>query len=92
VTSIPIAQAKARLSEIVDDAVVTQERVTITRHGRPAVVLLSVDDLEALEDSLYWQDQPDIAGDIAVARAEAAAGELTGEDAARRRYQGRRHQ
>jgi PHD/YefM family antitoxin component YafN of YafNO toxin-antitoxin module len=29
--------------------------VTITRRGKPAAVLLSVDDLESLEETLYWQ-------------------------------------
>ncbi|MCB8045141.1 type II toxin-antitoxin system Phd/YefM family antitoxin [Microbacterium oxydans] len=29
-----------------------RDAVTITRHGRPAVVMLSVDDLEALQETL----------------------------------------
>src|ERR1700728_4170504 len=35
-TTIPLTEAKAKLNELVDEAVRTHERVTITRHGRPA--------------------------------------------------------
>ncbi len=64
----------------------TQERITITRHGRPAAVLISVEDLESMEETLYWQSQPGIHDDIATARAEAFAGGLHDEAAIRRRY------
>jgi len=64
----------------------TQERVIITRHGRPAVVLISVDDLESLEETLFWQSQPGIHEDIAAAREEATAGHLHDEASVRRRY------
>lgn len=85
-TTIPLTEAKAKLNELVEDAVSTQERITITRHGRPAVVLISVDDLEAMEETLFWQSQPGIHDDIAAARAESDAGQLHDETAVRRRY------
>jgi antitoxin YefM len=91
-SSVPIAQAKAKLSELVDEVARTHDRVTVTRHGEPVAVLMSVDALEVLEDSLFWQDQPGIDDDIAIARAEAHAGELVGEDVVRRRYGARRRQ
>lgn len=83
---LPLTEAKARLNELVEETVTTHERVTITRHGRPAVVLLSVEDLEALEETLFWQGQPGIRDDIAEAREEARVGTLHGEAAVRRRY------
>lgn len=85
-TTVPLTEAKAKLNELVDDAVTTHERVTITRHGRPAAVLISVEDLESMEETLYWQAQPGIHDDIDAARREAAAGELHDEVAVRRRY------
>lgn len=85
-TMVPLTEAKAKLNELVDDAVTTHERVTITRHGRPAAVLISVEDLESMEETLYWQAQPGIHDDIDVARQEAAAGALHDEAAVRRRY------
>lgn len=85
-TTIPLTEAKAKLNELVDDAVSTHERVTITRHGRPAVVLIAVDDLEAMEETLFWQSQPGVHDDVAAARAEAAAGQVLDQGAIRRRY------
>jgi len=43
---------KDRFSEFVDRVQREHERVTITKNGRPVAVLISVDDLEALEESL----------------------------------------
>lgn len=85
-TTVPLTEAKAKLNELVADAVNTQARVTITRNGRPAVVLISVDDLESMEETLIWQAQAGVHEDIAAARAEAGAGGLQGEAEVRRRY------
>lgn len=85
-TTLPLTEAKAKLNELVDSAMTTHERVTITRHGKPAAVLIAVDDLEALEEALYWQSQPGVHDDIATAREEADAGTLMTEAEVRRRY------
>ena len=86
--TIPLTEAKAKLNELVEDAVTTSERVTITRHGRPAAVLISVDDLETMEETLFWQSQPGVHEDIGTARTEAETGQLADESAVRirRRY------
>ncbi len=85
-TTLPLTEAKTRLNELIDSAISTHERVTITRHGKPAAVLISVDDLEALEETLYWQSQPGVREGIAKAREEVEAGTLMTEAEARRRY------
>lgn len=81
---MPLTEAKTRLNELIDSAITTHERVTITRHGKPAAVLLSVEDLESLEETLYWQAQPGVHEDLAAAAADG--GELWDEAAVRRRY------
>lgn len=78
--TLPLAQVRARLSELVDTVSHTAERVTITRNGVPTAVVLSVDDLAALEETLAWLDSP-----AAVRRAQEAdeavdAGDVTGRD------------
>ena len=73
-TTTNLADAKNRLSEIVAEAVTTHERVVVTKNGRPAVVILSVDDLESLEETLYWATHPD------TGTAEANAGEFVSDD------------
>ena len=74
VQTLPISAAKARLSELVDEAVTTGEHVTITRNGTPAAVLVSAEEWEALQETLHWQSVPGIHADIAAADADYAAG------------------
>lgn len=85
-TTLPLTEAKAKLNELIDSAMTTHERVTITKHGKPAAVLIAVDDLEALEETLYWQSQPGVHEDITAAHQEADAGTLMTEAEVRRRY------
>jgi prevent-host-death family protein len=49
-----LADAKSRLSELVQSAETTHERTIITKNGRPAAVLLSVDDMESIEETMFW--------------------------------------
>lgn len=49
---MPLAEVKNRLSEVVDRLEREHGRVVITKHGRPAAVVLSVTDLEGLEETL----------------------------------------
>ena len=48
--------------------------------------MISVDDLESMEETLYWQSQPDVRDDLDATRREATAAELHDEAAVRRRY------
>jgi antitoxin YefM len=50
--TIPLASAKAKLSEVVDRVEREQDRVTITRNGRPVAMIVSLDDIEGLEETL----------------------------------------
>lgn len=79
--TLPLATIKARLSEIVDRVERRHERVTLTRNGRPAAVLISPDDLKALEDALEILSNPEAMKEIEEARGEIARGEtVSGED------------
>ena len=51
-TTVPLATAKAHLPAYVDDVWKTHDRVTITRNGVPTSVLMAVDDLASLEETL----------------------------------------
>src|SRR6266540_3781519 len=72
--TLPLAEIKARLSEIVDKVEGQHERVTLTRNGRPAAVLISPEDLEALEDTLELLADPKAVREIEQARREIAEG------------------
>ncbi len=78
-TTTSLADAKNRLSEIIQSAQDTHERFVITKNGRPAVVLISVDDLESLEETLEILSDPQLVAQIRAAEAEAARGEFATE-------------
>jgi prevent-host-death family protein len=50
--TIPLTLAKAKLPEVVDRVEREQDRVTITRNGRPVAMIVSLDDIEGLEETL----------------------------------------
>ena len=76
-TTVPLSEAKDKLSAMVEHAERTHDIVTITRHGRPAAVLMAADDLESLHETLFWLSQPGVREDIAEAREDVAAGRTT---------------
>lgn len=80
---LPLAEARATLSKLVDSVERTHERVTVTRNGRPVAVVISPDDLESLEETLALLQDPDALSAIREADAEIDRGEaLTGEQLA----------
>lgn len=50
--TLSLSAVKARLSELVDRVEKEDDRIIVTRNGRPAAVLVSADDLESLEETL----------------------------------------
>jgi antitoxin YefM len=58
-TVLPFTDARNRLSELIDEVARTPERVEITRHGHPVAVLISPDDLAALEETLDVLSSPE---------------------------------
>lgn len=73
-TTLPLSDVRARLSELVDEAVRTHERVEITRNGRRSAVLMSADDLDSLEETLEILADADLMREIAIARDELKQG------------------
>ncbi|MFC8079007.1 type II toxin-antitoxin system Phd/YefM family antitoxin [Streptomyces sp. NPDC057307] len=47
---IPVTQARAELADLINRVVYGEERVVVTRHGKPLVALVSAADLERLEN------------------------------------------
>lgn len=72
---MPLGDVKNRLSEVVERLEREHGRVVITKHGRPAAVVLSVEDLEGLEETLEILADPRLMRRIRKANAEIAAGE-----------------
>ncbi len=62
--SLSLSDAKARLSRLVDDVSRRDERVTITRNGRPAAVLVSPDEYESWQATLEILSDREFARDV----------------------------
>jgi antitoxin YefM len=84
--TLPLAEIKAHLSELVDRIESEHERIVLTRNGRPAAVLLSPEDLEALEDTLDLLSDPAAVAEIRAARKDIGKGRGVTAEELRARY------
>ncbi len=76
--TLSLAEVKAHLSELVGRVNRQHERVTVTVHGRPSAVLVAVDDLEALEETIAVLSDTEALRQITASDAELAAGKGEG--------------
>lgn len=91
--TLPLAEAKAKLSGLIDEVAKRDERVTITKRGRPTAVLMSHDEAASLDATLEIMSDPAFYAEILRNRAALDAGrgrvyddldELFGEEVPRR--------
>jgi antitoxin YefM len=75
VETTSLADAKNRLSELINAVQGTWERVTITKNGKPAAVLIAVDDLESILETLAVLSDPEAMA--AIEESRSGTGELT---------------
>lgn len=57
-STLPVADARAQLSKLIDEAMTTHERFEITRNGHRAAVLLSADDYDTLQETITVLSDP----------------------------------
>ncbi len=72
--TLPLADVKARFSELADRVEKEHDRIVVTRNGRPAVVLVSPDDLESLEETLSILSNRELTKKIRAGVREIEAG------------------
>ena len=70
-----LRDVKNRLSEVVDQVEREHDRVVITRHGRPAAVVISTDDLASLEETLEVVSRPRLIAQVRESLTALASGE-----------------
>ncbi|BBX15238.1 prevent-host-death protein [Mycolicibacterium duvalii] len=75
-TTLPLAEVRAQLSKLVDEAVRTHERVEVTRQGRRAAVILSADDYDSIMETLAILSDQELMRDVRAAEAQAERGEI----------------
>jgi prevent-host-death family protein len=78
-TTLPLSDAKARLSEIADEVGRTHERVHITKNGRDYVVLLAAEDLESIEATLELLADPEAQQRLQQSERDIARGDVLDE-------------
>jgi prevent-host-death family protein len=79
-TTLPLADARARLSELVAEAQTTHERYEITRNGRPAAVLVAADDYEAMRETIAVLADSDLMQAVQEGLAQLHTGDALDED------------
>lgn len=75
-----LAETKAHLSELIRRVTSEHERITVTVHGRPSAVLLAVEDLESLEDTIAVLSDGEALRQLAASDAELVRGEGESQD------------
>jgi len=62
--TLPLAEVKAHLSRLVEHVVETDEEIVITRHGRPAAILVSPDEYEAWRETQAIRSDRELMAEI----------------------------
>lgn len=76
-TTAPLTEARDRLSEIVEDVSTHGTEWIITRHGRPAAVIVGVAEYEALIETLNVLSDDATMEALAEAEEDVSAGRLS---------------
>ena len=69
-TTLPLAEVRANLSKLVDEAVRTHQRVEVTRQGRRAAVILSAEDYDSIMETLAILSDAELMRDVRVAEED----------------------
>jgi len=69
-----MAQARDHFAEVVESVQKTHDRVTLTRHGQPAAVIIAAADLDSILETLDVLSTPGALDAIREAEADVAAG------------------
>ncbi len=86
--TLSLSVVKARLSELVDRVESEDDRIVVTRNGRPAAVLVSADDLESLEETLSVLSDRELMRKLREGERAAERGEVVSLDELKRRTRG----
>lgn len=84
-TTDSLRNVKDRFSDFVDRVEGEHERVVVTRNGRPAAVMISLDDLASMEETIDLLGDSEAVEALVAAEAAVAKGDVVrGVEAVRR--------
>lgn len=74
--TLPLADVKARLSELVTQIESQHDQLTVTRNGRAAAVVISVEEWESLHETIEILSDPEMMAAIREARTDIEHGDV----------------
>jgi len=81
---VPFTEARARLTELLDEVEARHEHLVITRKGRPAAVLVSPEEWDAIEETLEILQDEGALADLRESARDVKERRLFGLDEVRR--------
>jgi antitoxin YefM len=82
--TVPVRELRSDLAKVIDRVADVREHVLVARRGRPAAVLIPVDEYEALEETAEILSAPETMRAIRQGTAEIERGETVTLDQLRR--------
>ena len=79
-TILPLAEARIQFSKLVESAVSTHDRISVTRNGVPVVVILANEDYEGMRATIETLADSEEMAAIAEGIADLQAGRTVGQD------------
>lgn len=83
---VPLTEARAALSELLDDVETKQDHVVITRNGKPVALLMSMSEWESWEETIEVLSDPELLEDLDRSDEDVAAGRLVDWDEIKHKY------
>lgn len=81
---VPFTEARAKLTELLDEVEARHEHLVITRKGRPAAVVVSPEEWDAIEETLEVLQDEGALADLRKSEEDVKAGRLLSLDEVRR--------
>jgi len=83
---VPFSEARAHLTDLLDEIEAIHQHVVITRNGRPAAVVIAEDEYEAILETLDVLADEGALADLRASEADVKAGRLIEWDVAKRKF------
>ena len=68
-TTLPISEVKARLPELIAGVEEREEEIVVTKNGRPAAILVNIQEYERLKETVGILSDPALVQQISRSRA-----------------------
>ena len=81
---VPLTEARATLSDLLDLVQGEEEEIVITRNGKPVAVLVSAAAWESMEETIEILSDPELLADLEASEQDVQAGRVVSLDEVKR--------